>query len=77
MSLQKARQMIEQKIEQLVDCSHHRCRTVLKVMFSRWIAYSKKEEYRTPDLALPFPVLRDFDALKSGWWSLAKWNRTA
>ena len=41
-------------------------RTVLKVMFTRPIAYSKKEGYRTPAMSLPFSVLRDFDTLKSG-----------
>jgi site-specific DNA recombinase len=42
-----------------------RKRTVLKATFTRPLAYSKTEGYRTPDLSLPFSVLRGFSDSKS------------
>lgn len=41
-------------------------RILLKATFSRQVSYKKGEGYRTPDLSLPFSVLREFSDSKSG-----------
>lgn len=41
-------------------------RILLKATFSRQVSYKKGEGYRTPDLSLPFSVLREFSDNESG-----------
>ncbi len=41
-------------------------RILLKATFARQVSYQKGEGYRTPDLSLPFSVLREFSDNESG-----------
>lgn len=59
-------QFLQNPHEFWLSSNFERRRTVLKVTLVSPVAYSKKEGYRTPALALPFSVWRDFDTRKSG-----------
>ena len=40
--------------------------TVLKLVFADKLRYTRESGYRTADLSLPFKMLNDFSAAKSG-----------
>lgn len=59
-------QFLQNPHEFWLSSDFERRRTVLKVTLVSPIAYSKKEGYRTPALALPLSVWRGFSDTKSG-----------